>query len=956
MVACELVDLELGSLNGSPALWGLNGYAQLNYDPAARIARGFGEVESNQFRINIPSVFVDVWDYDYVNGRLDFRVDLNDGQHINMVSSVVVADSAIVDGRVQFASSLDRYADGRRAANLDLLVGALRVDAAAKAPYLPNAPTVAEPLQNTMQWLNSAVLDGELHNSGVIFRGSTLPGSPPESKTFQSFYVLEDGDLLFSPDWPQMEGVDGLVLTNDEKIDIEVSAASSMGIAARDVTAVVRRNELGENWLDIAGQASADISAGLAYLQAAPVGEGLHNAMRTWQAEGEFSAGIDVRVPLSQPGKKTDVRLEIDVTDNVLTLPDYALAVHQLSGPIIFDTRTGLENTTLTGVWFDHPVSIDLSSDLRDGALQMINVDTTGAMTPEALNEWSMQSEFVRHLLSDMQGNFDYTARLQIPQAGVGKTSLTIDTPLQGVAMQMPQPFAKSESASLPLHLNIAFDGADQEIAGTLGAAASFQLHLDGGDFTGGLLALGENWAEIDNQINTTSSGLAVMGQVDYLEVEQWVDYLATFAPGTAAASTQSAPGLNTAALDGAIAFIDVTVDSLQVYDQLLPDVGMRIESDRQSGYWKINLSGDAVSGAVNVPFDAADYLQLDLAHLHLPAGDEEAETAPAVSTDAAEPLATAERVDSLAAIDPRTLPRMQFRAADVSIGERPFGAWRFTLEPREEGAEFNDLAFDFRGLRLGDVNGDSADPAEAPPHFSWLYDGTEHRSVLEGVLHASNIANVLTANGIAPSLNSESARFETRINWPGSPAFFAGAHLSGDILLDISDGRFQQATGGAGALKLISIINFDALMRRLRFSDDLLRRGLAYDSIEGNLRLNDGQVTILDQLVISGPSSLYQISGNLDLAAQTIDGEMYLTLPVSANIPWLGLLTANLPLAVGAYLFDRIFGDQVNNLTSAVYTLKGPWEGLQPQFKQAFGSPPSSNSDNATPAPAPAQ
>jgi len=31
-----------------------------------------------------------------------------------------------------------------------------------------------------------------------------------------------------------------------------------------------------------------------------------------------------------------------------------------------------------------------------------------------------------------------------------------------------------------------------------------------------------------------------------------------------------------------------------------------------------------------------------------------------------------------------------------------------------------------------------------------------------------------------------------------------------------------------------------------------------------------------------------------------------------------------------------------VNSLTSAVYTLEGPWEDLEPEFKQAFGSPDS--------------
>ncbi|MDB3909975.1 hypothetical protein N9390_10645, partial [Gammaproteobacteria bacterium] len=53
----------------------------------------------------------------------------------------------------------------------------------------------------------------------------------------------------------------------------------------------------------------------------------------------------------------------------------------------------------------------------------------------------------------------------------------------------------------------------------------------------------------------------------------------------------------------------------------------------------------------------------------------------------------------------------------------------------------------------------------------------------------------------------------------------------------------------------------------------------------------------------------------------------------------------ANIPLAVGAYLVDRIFGNQVNSLTSAVYTLDGRWEDLEPQFKQAFGSPDSPDS-----------
>ena len=188
--------------------------------------------------------------------------------------------------------------------------------------------------------------------------------------------------------------------------------------------------------------------------------------------------------------------------------------------------------------------------------------------------------------------------------------------------------------------------------------------------------------------------------------------------------------------------------------------------------------------------------------------------------------------------------------------------------------------------------------------------------------------------------LESARAVFVSEVDWPGSPAFFSSENLSGRIDLLVENGRFNRNSGGQGALRLVSFINLSAVFQRLRFSDDLLRRGLAYDEITGKLALDNGLMHIEDRLVISGPSSLYQITGDLNLADETIEGEMFVTLPVSNNLPWIGLLTANIPLAVGAYLFDQIFGDQVDSLSSAVYTLSGPFEGLQPSFKQAFGSP----------------
>lgn len=933
----NLRDVALNSVGSAPSLAGIEAYLEARYDAATRVLRGTGEVESSRFSINIPSVFVDTWNYTYVNGRLDFRADLNDGQHIDLVSSVVVAESEIVDGRIQFASSLDRYADGRREANLDLLVGVLRGDARDIGPYLPSAPTVAASLRDTMSWLEESVSGGELRHSGVILRGSTIPERAAEEATFQSFYVLEQGDIQYSPDWPPLTDVTGLVLTNDGDIDIEVSTAQSLGVAATDVVATVRRNAELENWLDIRGEAHGATRDGIVYLLAAPVGEGLHTAIDNWQAVGDLTADIHVRVPLSETELGTGVHIEVKLADNTLEMPDYELTIGELSGSVIYDTAAGLEPSTLNGELFGEPVAIALSSLLNDNTLQSIEVEATGNVGPDPLIDWPMQSSFVRRLLADMDGNFDYNARISVPLAGGGSPRLTIDSTLQGVALSLPQPFAKTQSTSFPLHLEIEFNSGDQQISGLLGEAISLNLKLADGEFQSGVVAFGENWMNIDNQITNETSGLAVLGEIEFLEIGEWVEYLTAL----------EAEGTDGAAFDNAIAFIDVEVDTLSLYEQALPNVGLHIESDEEAGAWSIELSGEAVAGQVTIPNSRDDYLVLALDYLYLPGdGTEEVDTGE-TDIDTSEVIEV-ERVDALAAIDPRALPKLRFAAEDVRIGARVFGSWHFTVDPDSEGAEFSDLDFDFRGLRVSPP----ADTEVQPPHFSWKYDGETHRSYLRSTLTAGNLAEVLTANGFAPSLESSSARFTADLNWPGTPAFFSSTTLSGDLALSISDGRFQQQAGGSGALKLISIINFDAIMRRLRFSDDLLRRGLAYDSITGSMRMQDGRVTIQDRLVISGPSSLYQITGELNLADQTINGEMYLTLPVSANIPWLGLLTANIPLAVGAYLFDRIFGDQVNNLTSAAYTLQGPWEGLQPQFKQAFGSPESAAS---TPAAEPA-
>jgi len=928
----NLASVELSSVRGSPNMWGLNGFLDLTYDNSAKALTGVAEIESEEFSLNLPTVFTSVWDYSYVNGRLNINVDQSDGREVRLVSSTIVAESEIIDAHIEFSSTIQNHSDGTREGFLDLLIGAQRIDAGYKSAYLPDGSNISDNLRQSMEWLDIALLDGEIIDSGVLFRGSTIQGSDAAAKTFQSYYLMEDGELNFSDDWPNINSFSGYVYADDSEIDIEVRSGESLNLDLRGIVGEIRRNEIDENWLSVSGEAAGLTSDGLNYLQIAPVGERLKNAISNWETKGDVAADIQVRVPLNQSDREPEVRLNFTIAENNIEIPDYALTVSQLNGPIIFDSLTGLEPSSLEGHLFGHPVNLDLSSQVNEGEIETIFVDAEGAGTREELMAWPQQSQFVRGVLAQMQGDLIYTANLSLDQREDNSQGniLVINSDFVGSALNLPQPFGKTFEEATDLHIELQF-GNEQSVSGNFGDGVQFELGMEEGTVNGGVVYVGSYDSPLTSFSETDSNGIMIIGEMGRLVVEEWVAFLGEL----------NSTSNTSADISNAIEFVDVQLDILELYEQELPGVAMRLEGDESTQSWEVTLDSDSIQGQVYFPFDQEDYLRLDLAYLRLP-GDEEQELFNELNGEAVEE----ERIDVLADIDPRELPPMYFATDDFTVGSRPYGAFAFTFEPNAEGAEVNDLVFDFRGLRLN-MEGpyvDGTEPDEYAqrftPRFAWYYDGVEHRSELRGILYADDMAEVLTANGYAAMFESENAIFFADISWPGSPAFFAGSNLSGQIDMDIENGRFLQGSGGQSALRLISILNFDAIMRRARLSDDLVRTGLAYDEITGELNLDDGQVNIQDRLVISGPSSLYQITGDLDLEEETILGEMYVTLPVSDNIPWLGLLTANIPLAVGAYLFDQIFGDQVDSLTSAVYTLDGPWEGLEPEFKQAFGSP----------------
>ena len=947
-IVANLNDVAISARGTAPAIWGIDGYTELQFDTAAKKLTGFAEVDSQRFMFQLPMMFEQAWVYDYVNGRVSVDLDLSQGQALRLSSGVVVAESEVADGRAQFSLYSNRVDGVNIAADLELMVGISEGDISQKSIYLPMAPEVRVGLRNLMTWLDGAIIDGSALSSGLVYRGSVLPNSPPMQRTLQMYFNVEDGTLQFDPEWPALDSLNGYVLIDDGNVDITVASGQSLGIDLDATSAAIRPSETGQgSLLTVSGRGAGQTAQALRYLQETPVTQGFGNYIADWQGQGEVGLALGLNIPLSVPDASPWVDIALQLNDDTLYIPEFELNFNQVNGQLFYNSNTGLVGEGLTASLFDNPVQVNLQSAIGSSEATTTEVEINGVVDVEALRSWPLQSQFVSDLLGRAEGEMDYVALLEITQpiesssagAAVSATRrLSIHSDLQGFSLDYPVPFKKAAQASMPLALTIDFLDTGENLRVSLADVATMDVGLRDGQIRRGLLFLGKQSEGVSvRRLNANAPGLDVIGTIERFDYEEWMAALSD--RGASAGASKQAG--NFSSLKEVINAVDVTIADAYAFGQNAKALNLQIGSGDR--YWNMALASETVAGEVRVPYATGTALEVSLKHLYFPASEEQ-ELDPSLETLVGppapeDPYWTYERVDILAGLDPREFPLMNFEAEQVFVGDADYGSWQFSLEPNQGGAVFSNLLFDTRGVRAGKEGEEG--------RVVWTFDGNDHHSYFTSVLESDNLGVVLSNFGYAPSLESSSAQFNTSLDWPGSPAFFSVESLSGNADLRIEEGRFLQSSASAanGALKLISIINFDALVRRLRFSDDLLRRGLSYEQIYGSMTIENGLVEIVDRLQIIGPASLFQVTGKLDLARQTIDGNLFITLPISDNIPWMSGIAVlnnliNWQVAVGVFLFDQIFGDQVDSLTSAQYTLKGPWEGLEPKLNQVFGTP----------------
>jgi uncharacterized protein YhdP len=213
--------------------------------------------------------------------------------------------------------------------------------------------------------------------------------------------------------------------------------------------------------------------------------------------------------------------------------------------------------------------------------------------------------------------------------------------------------------------------------------------------------------------------------------------------------------------------------------------------------------------------------------------------------------------------------------------------------------------------------------------------------SWIKGQVAGKNLADVLQAWGFAPTVTSQEFELNVDGRWPGSPAWVGLKRYSGSLDATLKNGQFVEVEGGAQALRVFGLLNFNSIGRRLRLDfSDLLGKGLSYDKVKGLLVASDGVYVTRDPITLIGPSSNLELNGTLDMVRDRVDAKLLVTLPVTNNLPIAALIVGAPAIGGALFLVDKLLGDRVARFASVQYKVEGPWKEPKITFDKPFEKP----------------
>lgn len=728
--------------------------------------------------------------------------------------------------------------------------------------------------KDAVAWLDQAFTKGDIPRARFVLAGplDRFPFAQGEGR-FGIKADVRGVSLDFAPEWPRIDNIDGKLEFTADALLIKADRGESHGLAVHDVSARIADLYGNTPDLKLNGKASGTVSQGLDYIEHSPVNKVLGDFATGSRGAGGCDLDLALDIPLTHV-LDTHVEGRVQFRDGKLDLAKAGFAIEKINGLLEFtesDVRARGVRARLMGL--DSRIDIARRSVAKER--RVTRFQATG----------SIDDRQVGTLLGGIPdgmiaGRTDWRATLDlsdISDPSAEDPLLRISSDLKGLAVTLPEPVAKRADSPSAFALEMRLpQRAGRPVVVRYGQSLSGLIDLDG-DMKVQRASL--HWGKGRPSL-VKDPGIRLTGHLERLDLDPWLS-LADSVSGKAKAEAGSQ-------LTG----VDVAVDALSLAGHHFPSTTLSGKAHKSD--WRFDVKGTNLAGRIDfsVPLQSRP-LKATLDHLILPAEK------------------PGEGEGKASQVSPRAIPALEVTSKSLVFGDMQLGAMTLETVPRPDGMEIRKLLLERPEARF-EIQG------------AWTEKDGKNASEFSTHFASKDLGGTLQGLGFPGLISQGRGDSSSTLRWPGRPADFAWSTLGGHMSVLFQDGRMLEIEPGAG--RIIGLFSLQTLPRRL-FMDfsDVLRRGYAFDRIEGDLDIAAG-VARTQNLYLDGPSARIDIKGDTDLAARQYDQDVIVSPHVGSGLPVAGALAGGLGVGAAVLIFERIFQHDLAKITQAHYHVTGPW------------------------------
>jgi uncharacterized protein (TIGR02099 family) len=886
-VSLDLSNASIQGWKGIPTVAGLT--ATLDFDQA----KGLLKTEGIDTLLHFPKLYDSGWPLEDVKTDIFWQIS---PEYLRLVSPSLRAayQQTRLNGSFSLYTPLKK---NRVEPQLNLILGIQNLKLVDQKIFVPKG--AAEDVSN---WLTDNIQAGQATSASFLFSSSLASKLTENSQTIQLYADILDADLTYFPDWPEVSQVKASLMVDVPNVDVWMHRGTTLGgkLLPSSTQIKVRRGNDNNTWMTLRGKLTGDASEGIKYFSQTPLQQQMGGAFDQWQVQGEMEHELYAQIPLSEGNKKQalNIRLNSQLNNVDVKIADLGLAFDNLKGMIEFDSDLGLTANALQAEAFAGSTTVNISSTKEDSGFD-IRINAEGKAKTEAIKKW-----LPLFILKPISGDLNYALDFQIRPIERGGLLLNIASDLRGINIDAPLPFTKKREQALPFSMSVE-KVRELRIGFRYGELANGVVALEEGNLTRGQIYLGtaQTYLPSDN-------GLSIRGNIPYeVDAKAWWDLWNRIRP-------EVNRTVNTEQRDAVLTHIDVSVTEVNAWQQRMGPT--HITGDYKWNQWDFNLDSELLKGKINLPDDLVNNaIKMDLEYIHMPITGYDPHNEIK--------FGAAEAIDPLQNFDPLLIPSIDMKVAEVFLGTSNFGRWDMTL--RQEG-----------GLTRIHVKDSLTKYLTIKGDIDWRKDSQGHSTHLNLLrIQSESLGDSQRAFRKVASIEAKNTKLDVDLTWQGSPAGFNYTTLNGLAKVSIKKGLL--INDNTGALKAFGVLNFNSIGRRLQLDfSDLYESGVVFDILKTRMSFENGVATFVDPLWIDGPSAKFQSSGTVNFNTDEINQKLVVTFPITSSLPLVAVLAGFAPQIAGAiYVTEKLIGEELEQFTSASYTVSGTIEDPEMKIDQAF-------------------